>query len=216
MEYYIMMEYQSAWEKNKDVEQGFSRFSSKTKKIVLISFVIMIISSIFTFIFMISVPKSIWATVSSIIFLTSILIMALAGNADMKNNLSKYSKSYQKKIDILDNILKQEFDNKVEEKIEKLIEMYKKEIDIFRESEQKRTRIITLIASALTGVLTVSFTNVDVIGIDFASWLNIAVILLLIAVWISAMIYSFNYVDSDRSKYEMMVKDLENLKFLKY
>lgn len=72
------------------------------------------------------------------------------------------------------------------------------------------------IFSAFAGVLTISFDNMGVIGIDFISWLYVAIILLVFIAAAGIWIYSYNFFDTLKRKYELMIKDLKDLLLLKY
>ena len=79
---------------------------------------------------------------------------------------------HNKKIELLDNVLKKdEFQINTKEKIENLICIYQDYIDKKNEEEKDRNRIIFMMASAVAGILTISFENMDKIGINFSSWL---------------------------------------------
>ena len=102
------------------------------------------------------------------------------------------------------------------EKIEELMNIYQEYIDKENRKEKKRYRIILTIFSAFAGVLTISFDNMGVIGIDFISWLYVAIILLVFIAAAGIWIYSYTFFDTLKRKYELMIKDLKDLLLLKY
>ena len=82
--------------------------------------------------------------------------------------------------------------------------------------EKQRNRIIFTIFSACTGALTISFTNMGVIGIGFTDWLYVATFLLVIVAAAGIWLYSYTLFDTLKRKYGLMIKDLKELLLLKY
>lgn len=134
----------------------------------------------------------------------------------IKKNIWIYIDTYSKKIDILYNLLSVKFKIDSREKIEELINIYQIYIDERNKKEKARNGIILTIFSAFAGVLSISFVNMDIIGINFYNWLYIATILLIFVLGAGIWIYSFNLLGSLKKKYEMMIKDLRDLQLLKY
>ena len=89
-------------------------------------------------------------------------------------------------------------------------------IDKENRKEKKRYRIILTIFSAFAGILTISFENMGVIGIDFINWLYVATILLVFVAAAGIWIYSYTFFDTLKRKYELMIKDLKDLLLLEY
>lgn len=58
--------------------------------------------------------------------------------------------------------------------------IYQEYIDKETSKEKKRNSIILTIFSVFAGVLTISFENMGVIGIDFTNWLYVATFLLVL------------------------------------
>lgn len=83
-------------------------------------------------------------------------------------------------------------------------------------SEKSRNCIIYTLFSALAGTLSISFVNLDILGIDFTVWVFFATFLLLFIGAVGLWIYSCSYFESTKKKYEIMIRDLEDLKLLKY
>ena len=84
------------------------------------------------------------------------------------------------------------------------------------EEEKERNRIIFMMASAVAGILTISFENMDKIGINFSSWLYLAAILLIFTSIGGLWIYAYTYFESLKVKYESMIKDLKDVLLMKY
>lgn len=216
MEYYILKCYQEAKNKCPDVEQGFDRFEPKIKKMVIACFVVMFISCAEIILTMLLVPKQLWYGIGIIILLIAMVVLITIDNKDQKNHMDKYVDSHKKKIEVLDEVLESKFKINNKEKIEELINIYQEYIDKENRKEKKRNSIILTVFSAFAGVLTISFENMGVIGIDFISWLYVATILLVFVAAAGIWIYSYTFFDTLKRKYELMIKDLKDLLLLKY
>ena len=213
MEYYILKCYQEAKNKCPDVEQGFDRFEPKIKKMVIACFVVMFISCAEIILTMLLVPKQLWYGIGIIILLIAMVVLITIDNKDQKNHMDKYVDSHKKKIEVLDEVLESKFKINNKEKIEELINIYQEYIDKENRKEKKRNSIILTVFSAFAGVLTISFENMGVIGIDFISWLYVATILLVFVAAAGIWIYSYTFFDTLKRKYELMIKDLLLLKY---
>ena len=113
-------------------------------------------------------------------------------------------------------MLIEKFNINSRQKVDELIEKYQKYIDEKEKSEKRRNCIIYTLFSALAGTLSISFVNLDILGIDFTMWVFFATFLLLFIGAVGLWIYSCSYLESTKKKYEIMIRDLEDLKLLKY
>ena len=211
MEYYILKCYQEAKNRCLDVDQGFDRFEPKIKKIVIACLVAMFISCAEIIFTMLLLPKQLWYCIGIIILLIAMVILISVDNKDQRNHMDKYVDSHKKKIEVLDEVLQSKFQINNKEKIEELMNIYKE-----TSKEKKRNSIILTIFSAFAGVLTISFENMGVIGIDFTNWLYVATFLLVFVAAAGIWIYSYTFFDTLKRKYELMIKDLKDLLLLKY
>lgn len=91
----------------------------------------------------------------------------------------------------------------------------KKYMDYIRKKEEDKARnkIILTLFSALSGILSISFLNLTTIGIDFYSWLYIAIFLFICIDFASVFIYCNKYFDSLKNKYESILCYLNDIKF---
>ena len=144
------------------------------------------------------------------------VILISVDNKDQRNHMDKYVDSHKKKIEVLDEVLQSKFQINNKEKIEELMNIYQEYIDKETSKEKKRNSIILTIFSAFAGVLTISFENMGVIGIDFTNWLYVATFLLVFVAAAGIWIYSYTFFDTLKRKYELMIKDLKELLLLKY
>lgn len=216
MEYYILKCYQEAKNRCSDVDQGFDRFEPKIKKMVKACLAVMFTSCAEIIFTMLLFPKQLWYGIGIIILLIATLLLITIDNKDQKNHMDKYVDSHKKKIEVLDEVLESKFKINNKEKIEELINIYQEYIDKENRKEKKRYRIILTIFSAFAGVLTISFENMGVIGIDFINWLYVATILLVFVAAAGIWIYSYTFFDTLKRKYELMIKDLKDLLLLEY
>ena len=165
---------------------------------------------------MLLLPKQLWYCIGIIILLIAMLILISVDNKDQRNHMDKYVDSHKKKIEVLDEVLQSKFLINNKEKIEELMNIYQEYIDKETSKEKKRNSIILTIFSAFAGVLTISFENMGVIGIDFTNWLYVATFLLVFVAAAGIWIYSYTFFDTLKRKYELMIKDLKDLLLLKY
>ena len=215
MEYYILKLYQKEKKECSDLEQGFSRFGTK-KKYIVICLIIMMISMIEIIVTILLYPKRLYYLEGTVLLMIAGSILTLINNKDQKDNVSKYANSHKKKIEILNNVLKNKFGIEGKDKIQELIDIYQDYVNKEVEKEKKYNRVIVAICSALAGVLTISFENMEQIGISFNSWIYLAVLLISFAALATLIIYTNTFLDTLKVKYEMLIKDLKELLLIKY
>ena len=100
MEYYILKLYQKEKNECSDLEQGFSRFGTK-KKYIVICLIIMMISMIEIIVTILLYPKRLYYLEGTVLLMIAGSILTLINNKDQKDNVSKYANSHKKKIEIL-------------------------------------------------------------------------------------------------------------------
>lgn len=161
-------------------------------------------------------PKRLYYLGGTVLLMIAGSILTLINNKDQKDNVSKYANSHKIKIEILNNVLKNEFAIDGKDKIQELIDIYQDYVNKEVEKGKKYNRVIVAICSALAGVLTISFENMEQIGISFNSWIYLAVLLISFAALATLIIYSNTFLDTLKVKYEMLIKDLKELLLIKY
>lgn len=216
MEYYILKLYQSAKEKNPNVEQGFNRFKPKVKGIIILCLATAFLSCIGMIATMLLFPRIVLYIIEMFACVIALFILFMIESSDEKKNMDQYVDSHKQKINILGDTLSSEFQINTREKVEELINLYQIYIDKRNEEEKARKKIILSILSAFAGILSISFTNMEIIGLDFTHWLVLAVILLLIAACTWIWLYSYTFFDTLKKKYEIIIKDLKDLLLIKY
>ena len=216
MEYYITKLYEEAKKNCPDVDQGLDRFEPQTRRLVIACLAVILVALFETMVTMILFPKQLWYFIGVALSMIALLALLKIDDKDQKNNMDKYYEAHKKKLYILKSVLETEFDIKSEEKMNELIDIYQVYVDKKNEEENNRRGIILTILSAYAGVLAISFENMGLIGIDFSGWIYLATLLLVFVAAVSIWIYSKKYFDSLKTKYEMMIKDLMELKVIYY
>lgn len=216
MEYYILKLYEEAKQRCSDVEVGLVRFDSKVKRWVIGCLIVMFISCAEIIITVILFPKQLWHAIGIIICIIVASILFLIDSKYQKEHMRECVDSQKKKLEILETVLVNEFQINSKEKVEALINIYQENLDRKQGENKKRRGIIATILTAFAGVLSISFQNMGLIGIDFINWMYLAIILLTIML---VVIFGINvdiYFDPLKKKYEIMVRDLKELLLLKY
>ena len=90
MEYYILKLYQKEKKECSDLEQGFSRFGTK-KKYIVICLIIMMISMIEIIVTILLYPKRLYYLEGTVLLMIAGSILTLINNKDQKDNVSKYA-----------------------------------------------------------------------------------------------------------------------------
>lgn len=127
---------------------------------------------------------------------------------------------YKEKIDLLNNILKEDFSINTKEKLCELISKYQKYIDDIRKSDRRKNSIfITLTTSVLTFITTLA-KGMENEMLDYESLLSIVFFVILAIGIACALVYGsiyFNkYYNTTKQRYESIINDLEYLKLSKY
>ncbi len=130
--------------------------------------------------------------------------------------MEEHKESYKRRLEILGEILREEFHLDTREKIEELIEIYQEYVTEKNQEAKKRKEIILLFFSASAGILTFSFQNIGILGIDFNVWILFAVLLLMFVGLIIGSIYIQKYFEPLKDGYQMMIRDLKELLLIKY
>lgn len=216
MEYYILKCYEKAQNERLDVERGLNRFTSKTKMIVIVCFIVMLASYVWLFVTMLAFQKPLGYCIGMMMLSVAMVVLMIIDTKDTKKHIDKYVNLNNEKLEILEAVLKNEFAIESKEKIEELMDIYQEYIDKKKDNEKERNRIILIVFSALAGVLTISFENMKTIGIDFGAWLYLAVFLILFVAIAVSLIYACSFFDTLKRKYEMMLHDLRGLLLIKY
>lgn len=135
---------------------------------------------------------------------------------EQRNHLDQYTEAHKKKLFILEDVLDKTLGINTKEKMEELICLYQKYVDKKNEEEKARNRIIAIILSAFASILTISFNNMGIIGVDFEGWIYLALVLLLVVGVASLWLYMNKYFETLKGEYETMIKDIQDLILMKF
>lgn len=215
MEYYIYQRYRNESRHNLNKEQGIDRFSPKAKKGVISCLIIVIIAVIGMEVTLIRGSANIWVCGWTIVLVVAALIILFIETKNQKEHMDRYVNPHKEKIEVLEKVLG-EFNVKSKEKILELIGIYQDCIDKEKEKEKRRNGIIVVLFSALEVVLTISFPNMKMIGMDFSIWLYFALLLFCTVATAGILIYVYTLLGTLKQDYEMMIRELKELLLLKY
>ena len=135
--------------------------------------------------------------------------MALINNKNEKDNINTNLAEYKRKIDILYNILKNDFCITDRNKLEHLIDLYKQDIEEQKIKTSQKNQIIVFLFSALSGILSITFTNMELMSIDFSGWVHFALSVVVGFILAIIIVYYLQILDSVSYKYENLIADLE-------
>lgn len=216
MEYYIFKMYEKEKKNNQDIEPGFKRFPKQIKRIFKMFFTVMILGGVEMFVATIVARQSLWSALGVIIVVVTAMVLAYIDARDQNKNMEKYIGSYQKKLELLYDLLVKEFNIDTRKKVDELIAVYQRNINKKEKEEKRRNKIAFTILTGVSGVLSISFANMDKIGIDFSGWVYLATVVSLLVVAGGSWVYFCSYFDPIKKKYESMIKDLRDMQLMKY
>lgn len=215
MDKYILEMYQDQRNKDPKFVKGFNRFSFREKIIVYCCLGIMFIAAIGTIAALIIYPEQFWYLIGLAFCVVALLFLFLLDGRERKKHIDKYVDSYKHEIDILYDILCNKFNANSKEKIEQVIQLYEKDLEQKNQKEKNRNKIIYGFFSVLAGTASISFANLNVIGIDFRTWLQLAAMILMF-IWVAGVyIYFISGFDTTKEDYQMMIKELKTVLIMK-
>lgn len=203
--------------KAKNAKIGLKRFSKSKRLFLCCIFILSIIASltmIVTFIISIFNKNEIQNYILFISLSISVIlnfIIYIVCMADEKTHSKEYRESYLHNISILNKILKNTFKINTAEKLQIIIDEYQKIVAQYDETNNKIIRIITFIFSALGTILSISFINMNNIGLVFKEWLILAIIMTILVSLICAIIYTYYLFFNQKYKYEDMLNKVKSV-----
>lgn len=214
MEYYILQCYQNKKKECPEIKPVGKTFGYKAKVGSGICTIIMFVSCIIAIITM--VQSSYFSFIGDFFIIGSIIGGTIIERKEQKKHLDQYIEMYQKKLEILEQILLVEFNINSKEKIEELINLYQRRLDEGKERRKKRNGIALTVLSVFASTLTISFENMNIIGLNFNGWIRIAVILVMVVFAECIWLWLVSNLDLTKEKYEMMINDLNGLLLTRY
>lgn len=159
---YIIRNYEDKI-KEANIRLGFNRFSKKNKIIAIVSFILMILSSIVIFISLIGMFKK-TGIAAGILFFCAVITIIILDTLDRRNNSNNHKDEYFRKLKLLYSLLKEDFNIDTQEKVLLLKSQCQKYIDEQISKEKVRNKIIIGLFSALSGILSISLSNLETIA----------------------------------------------------
>lgn len=213
MEQYILDIYEKQKQDDEKVKVGFGRFEPKTRKFIIAIFVTMLVCCL---IILIETFKNtnLWIEIISLIVMAILLILLIIIDKRNEKNIQQYYESHKRKIEILYKLLEEELKEVSTEKIDELISKYEICIEKYNNREKRTNSVIKYVVSAFGGILSVSFVNMNNMGVDFTGWLSVVLILLISLGMIVTVFYCLALLDTYKFKREMIISDLKDIKML--
>lgn len=211
MEYYI---YKLFEQKKAEKGLGFNEISKKLRITLIGCVSIMICTMVLMVIFGYFIKQDVIYLVIVGIFLINSIILIISMLVFDKKDIKEQANRYKVKIEILNGVL-QDYQMDSREKIEQLVLMYEKYIEKEEVKENRVRKAILTIGTIVASILTISFQNMGLLGVDLAGWALLASMLIMVAFIIIIAIYIDSY-NSMKRKYENMIRDLKNVILLEY
>ncbi len=219
LEQYILKLYESK-KHSAGIKLGINRFSPR-KRIIATILLIALIPFMLTFgLLMFLFPNSFWFLCGLIPCIIIMIILVIMDGIDQKEHIATHVKEYTKKIDLLYNLLVEDFHIRNKDQLQEVISMFQEYVNAQDKQEQKINKIVVAVFTSLTGVLTTSLANLEAIGIGFADWLIVMLVIFIIVGVVSMLTYMIYYITKNiyakKEKYEAIINDLKYIRLCKY
>lgn len=207
MKYLLLKLYENK-KRDANLKLGINRFNTKQKIIVLSVFALMIISAVLIIPIMFA-NNSVLLYLDLFVMILSVIIMYSIDNKNEKHNINNNLTEYKRKIDILHKILVDDFCITDRNKLEHLINLYKQDIEEQKIKSSQKNQIIVFLITALSGILSITFTNMELMSIDFNGWIHFALFVVVGFIIAIIIIYFLQILDSVSYKFKNLISDLE-------
>lgn len=207
MKYLLLKLYENK-KRDANLKLGINRFNTKQKIIVLSVFALMIISAVLIIPIMFA-NNSVLLYLDLFVMILSVIIMYSIDNKNEKHNINNNLTEYKRKIDILHKILVDDFCITDRNKLEHLINLYKQDIEEQKIKSSQKNQIIVFLITALSGILSITFTNMELMSIDFNAWIHFALFVVVGFIIAIIIVYYLQILDSVSYKYQNLIDDLE-------
>lgn len=161
-------------------------------------------------------PENSLIYIPLVVGMLALCVFIILDKVERNRNLAKYVELGKQKVDILDDLLLKKYGISTKEKVNELLMIYQNTIEEKKSEEKNRNKTLGTLYSAFAGILTISFSNLDVIEIDFEMWMRFALLLLIFLGGASFYAMVCTQYDPIKRKYSIMIKDLEEVRLLKY
>lgn len=207
MKYLLLKLYENK-KRDANLKLGINRFNTKQKIIVLSVFALMIISDVLIIPIMFA-NNSVLLYLDLFVMILSVIIMYSIDNKNEKHNINNNLTEYKREIDILHKILVDDFCITDRNKLEHLINLYKQDIEEQKIKSSQKNQIIVFLITALSGILSITFTNMELMSIDFNGWIHFALFVVVGFIIAIIIIYFLQILDSVSYKFKNLISDLE-------
>lgn len=205
---FILLKLYENKKRDANLKLGINRFDTKQKIIVLSLLVLMIISTVLIIPIMFA-NNSVLLCSNIFVMIVSVIIMSFIDDKNAKDNINNSLAEYKRKIDILYNILKNDFCITDRNKLKHLIDLYKQDIEEQKIKTSQKNHIIVFLFSALSGVLSITFTNMELMSIDFNGWIHFALFVVVGFIIAIIIVHYMQILDSVSYKFKNLIADME-------
>lgn len=214
MEYYILNEYQKRW---KDEKKRLSLISYSKKETVSMRMCFLILTVFFVLFCIVNkhiqrcnnwIPTIVFACVA-------VFLLIIYEQRSLKHNLKNHIEYYERKIDVLNTTL-EKFGVDSEAKLDCIICLFNNYVEEKKEYIKEKRANSHSVIIVILGVIAFFFDGMEKLNININNFRGIVVLLGLVIIWFIPGTFSVKIVDPRVTKYEEVLKDLYNLKFLKY
>lgn len=215
LEYYIIKLYEYKINKT-EIKIGIDRLSNGKRLLTNILLFSMFVFVILMMLLLIAYPNKFWFLLGLVPFFIVMLVLAIMDTKDRKINAMKHFEEYNKRINLLYEMLIENFSIDNKDKLSIVISKFQEYLDLQNKEDKKRNKIITLILTFVSGLITASLD----IGVDFSKWLNFIVLLSVFASIASFFVFVVFYIKKNLNtkieKYKLIINDLEYIKLCKF
>lgn len=215
LEYYIIKLYE--YKKNKsDIKIGINRLSNGKRRLTNIllcsMFVLLILMIFLLFVY----PNNFWLLLGLIPISIMMIILTIMDTIDRNINVVQHLEEYNKRINLLYEMLIENFSIDNEDKLSTVISKFQENLDLQNKEDKKRDKIIMSLFTSVSGLITASLD----IGVDSSKWLNFIILLSVFASLASFFVFIVFYIKKNLNtkieKYKLIINDLEYIKLCKF
>lgn len=212
LEYYILKLYEHK-KKESGLKLGVDRFSPSKRKWAIALLVALVICTMAMMVLLFLWPNRFWFLCGLIPSFVLMIILLAMDAKDRKLYIEDHVKEYNKRINLLQNMLTEYFSIDSKEKLAVVITKFQKYLDEQNKQEQKMNKLAITVLTSFSGIVTTSLANLDSIVADFSGWLNVVILLFVFVCMASTLLYIAFYfmknLNNKKDRYESIISDLE-------
>lgn len=219
IEYYIIMFYEQE-KKEKGIKIGSGRLSRGKRITMNILFGLLLLFVALITVLLIVFPNDLRILLGIIPVFAVLIALIIMDTRDKKINLKEHYEEYNRRIDLLRDILTGKFSINNKEKLSIVISKFQEYLLTQKKEDEKTNKILTGIITFVFGLVTTHFSTLDFIGGDIAKWLEVVLFILLFVALVSFCVYVVLSVKKNLNtkiiKYRLILNDLEYIKLCRY